>query len=253
MELMYLSRDAIDDFKVNFDSYKKHYNDSDSQWFLNRWKQSDALHKSAFSASDISFSYEDDYTQSDKSNVVAIHSALRAIPKSVAADERLWSAFCHTYGWNFIKYRRAEEIAEGNSQRLKSIFFFSAGTKRSCYLNGLAKYWWCGEMVYDPGNPDPYAALDVICSLPYFTSLVLYLSSSNFTSNKNIILGVVDSFRQMKAGNITIRGSYWREILAYLNKLGSVFILDTLSRSDITDICNRQLTKIVKIPLTTTV
>lgn len=253
MELIYLSKDAIADFKVNFDMYKKHYNDQTSEWFIRHWEQNHALYKSNLVVPDILFSYQDDYTHSDKSNVIAVHSSLRTVPKSVVADERFWSAFCHTYGWEFMKYRRADDIENGDAQRLKSLFFFSAGIKRSCYLNGLAKYWWCGEMVYDPNSPDHYAALDVLCGLPNFSSLILYLSSSNFTANKNIILGIIDSFRHLKEQNIELKVVYWKEVLAYLNQRGSVIILDMLSRADITELCDHQLQKIVKAPIHATV
>lgn len=253
MELMYLSKDAVADFKVNFDMYKKHYGDKTNDWFVRHWEQDHALHRSDLAVPDIVFSCHEDYTHSDKQNVIAVHSALRAVPKSVVADERFWSAFCHTYGWDFIKYRRRDDIEKGDTQRLKSLFFFSAGIKRSCYLNGVAKYWWCGEMVYDPDSPDRYVALDVLCSQPNFSSLVLFLSSSNFTANRNIILGVIDSFRHLKEQNIELKGIYWKEVLAYLNKLGSVVILDMLSRADITDICDRCLHKMITVPTQTAV
>lgn len=246
MELQYLSQDAIEDFKVNFDLYKKHYGDATNEWFLNHWNQKNALQNSTLGTPDIVFSYDEDFTKTDKNNVIAIHSALKSIPKAVAADERLWAALCHTYGWDFVKYRRNEDIKKLDSQRLKSLFFFSAGTKRSCYLNCLAKYWWCGNMVYDAGSSEPYAALDTICSMPYFSSLVLYMSSSNFTANRNLTLGMVESFRKLKAQGVNIKVDYWKDMLAYLNKLGAVIILDTLSRSDVTEICDRQIQKIVR-------
>lgn len=208
---------------------------------------------SSVSAPDISFSYTEDFTQSDKTNVIAVYSALKGIPLSAAADERFWAAFCHTYGWRFIQHRRAADIETNNSKRLKTLFFFSAGTRRSCYLNALAKYWWCGHMIYDAEGPDPYAALDVICGLSYFSSLVLFMASSNFTSNKNVVLGIIDSFRKLKSQGIEIKTDYWKRLLIYLNKLGAVMILDALSRTDITEICDRQLQKILqKNPLPTT-
>lgn len=248
MELPFLDRESIDEFVLNFEMHKAHYQDSNNLWFVEYWKKHGAMHASGIEIDDIHFDFGSDYTQTDKHNVIAIHSALKNIPRSVAADERMWAALAHTVGWEFLKYRRVADIAKGDAQRLKSIFFFSAGTRRSCYLHGLAKYWWTGHLVFNPDDrKDPYAALDTLCSLPYFTSLVLFVFSSNCTANRNVLFGLIDSFATLQKEGIPFKEDHWKELLSYLNKLGSTIILDSLSRKDVCDICLRQLSKMLHL------
>lgn len=244
MELQFLDRSAIDDFVMNIDMYRSHYHDDSGKWFCDRWKKDGHLHSSGIEIGDIIFDMSGEYTKTDKNNVIAIHSAMRNIPRSVAADERMWSALAHTIGWDFVQYRRRDEIAMDDSQRLKTIFFFSAGTRRSCYLQALAKYWWCGQLVFDPTNRnDPYEALDTMCSQRYFTSLVLFIASSNFSANKNVLLGIIDAFAWLQANRIPTKVDDWKRILIYLNMLGSTVVLDALTREDVCDICKRKLVK----------
>lgn len=244
MQLPFLKQEAIDDFSLNFEMYKDHYQDSDNSWFVQHWDSD--LQLSDIEIDDIDFDYGSDPTKTDKANVVAIHSALRNLPRSVAADERVWAALAHTTGWDFLHHRRKGEIEKGNTDRLKSIFFFASGKRRSCYMHGLAKYWWTGTLTYDAENKaDPYEALDTLCALPYFTSLVFFLFSSNCTANKNVLLGLIDSFSSLRRQNIPFREDHWKELLGYLNKLGSSIVLDALSKADVRDICLRQLGKMI--------
>lgn len=246
MELMYLTSEGLDEFKLGFDSFKHHYQDSTNQWFIDYWGNKNQLRKSNIELPEINFHYADDITTQDRENVIAIHGALRTLSPAQASDERIWAALCHTVGWDFVKARRSEDIAKNDSQRLKTLFFYSSGIRRSCYLNALAKYWWAGNMVYSPETPgNPYAALDVLCNNSYFSSLVMYISSSNFSSNKDVLLGIVECFKKAQEAGINIKIDYWKEVMNYLNKYGSTIMLDCLSRDDITGICCQQLTKIL--------
>jgi len=249
MDMMFLSSEGIETFKTDFSSYSKHYQDESNQWFMEHWQKLGHLQKSKLELPDISFCYAENMTSVDKENTIAVHSALRSLSPSQASDERLWSSLCHTVGWEFIKKRRGAEMnfakPDKNDEFLMSIFFFKYGIRRSCYLNALAKYWWTGHMVYDPSKADPYAALDVLCKYSYFSSLMLYLSSSGIVSNYNVFNGVVESFGKLQQEGIAVSVDVWKETMKFLNGYASTVLLDALSKEEITALCDKRIPRII--------
>lgn len=249
MDMLFLSTEGIEDFKIHFDSYAKHYEDPTNQWFIDHWTKLGHLQKSKLDMPEINFRYADDMTTVDKDNVIAIHSGLRFLTPSQASDERLWAGLCHTAGWDFIQARRSNEIrqktADKKAEFLMSIFFYKYGIKRSSYLNALAKYWWTGHMVYSPNDERPYAALDVLCKYSYFSSLMLFLSSSAILANSDTFNGVVDSFRKLQEENVQVSVDVWKKMTIYLNVFEKTVLLDALPREEITAICDKQLPRII--------
>ena len=247
--MLFLSTEGIEDFKINFASFAKHYQDPTNQWFIDYWTKLGHLQKSKLDMPEINFRYADDMTTVDKDNVIAIHSALRFLTPSQASDERLWAGLCHTVGWDFIQARRGGDMKKSSPEKkaefLMGIFFYKYGIKRSSYLNALAKYWWTGHMVYSPNDEHPYAALDVLCKYGYFSSLMLYFASFSFCANRDIFNGMVDSFRKLQQENVTVSVDVWKKMVNYLCVYEKTVIIDALPREEITAICDKQLPRII--------
>jgi hypothetical protein len=72
---------------------------------------------------------------------------------------------------------------------------------------------------------------------------MLLLSSSNMTSNRHVLHGALDCLLYRQAHGDTIERYHFVNSLKYLNSLGGVMLLDTLSRIEIAQLVNRQLNK----------
>lgn len=243
MKLMYLSRDAIDDIKYNFKKYKSHFMDDTNEWFMRYFQEKDWIHESKIECENFVLDYSLDKNVSDRKNIEILHDALKNLTPSNALDERLWAGMLFGQLWAFVKYRRAEELASGEEQKILNSFFFMRGTKRSCFINCLSRLWWTGFLLYDLKSENRYAAIDLICENAYPSTILLF-ASNNFVSNKELALGIIDCLRDLKASGHQIKRAHFVQATKYLNCLGGVVLLDTITREEVKDIIAKHLNKL---------
>lgn len=238
---MYLSQNAIDDIKTNFLDYKRHFSDSTNQWFVDRFTKNNWLLESKLPYSDMKFDYNEDYAISDNKNVSIVYETLRHLTTSAACDERVWAGLLFYHCWDFVQYRRASELRSSNQRDILNSFFFLRGTKRSCFMNCLSRLWWTGYLFYDKDkDEDHYEAVDLICEHAYASNIML-ISSNNFVSNKDILLGITDCLLMRKKKGDVIGRYHYVESNRYLNCIGGISLLDTLSRKEVCHMVNNRL------------
>lgn len=245
MKLMYLSQDAIDDIKINFEKYKKHFKDSDNTWFLEKLKKRDWVHESKIQCEEFSMDMNDDYNISDRRNDKIVYEALRDLPPALASDERLWAGMLFCQFWDYIKYRRKKELENGSERDILNSFFFMRGIKRSCFMNCFSRLWWTGYLLYDEKSVNHYRAVDLICETAYASNLLL-ISSNNFVSNKNLALGVLDCIQQRKDAGETIGRYHYVEANKYINCIGGISLLDSMTREEVCDLANKRLNQLYR-------
>ncbi len=243
MRLMYLEQAAIDDLKINFSSYKSHFKDESNDWFIKKFNENGWLKESKITCKDFELNYDSDYNVSDRKNVEIVFEALKDLKPSNALDERLWAGILFGQLWKFVKYRRAEELSSGDEREILNSFVFMRGTKRSCFINCLSRLWWTGYLLYDSKNTNHYAAVDMITESAYASNIIL-LSSNNFMANKELALGVLDCIMERKSKGEKIGRYHYVEANRYLNGMGGISILDTMTREETKSLINARLDKI---------
>lgn len=243
MVLSYLSQDAIDDIKINYGKYKKHFQDESNEWFIERFKNNDWIHESKIQCGDIRMNMDENFNISDRKNVEIIYDALRDLSPALASDERLWAGLLFNQFWNYVKYRRKEEIENGSERDVLNSFLFMRGTKRSCFMNCLSRLWWTGYLLYDQSTTEHYKAVDLITETAYSSNIIL-LSSNNFVSNKNLALGVLDCISKRKQMGEKIGRYHFVEVNKYINCVGGAALLDTMSREEARNLANKRLNKL---------
>lgn len=243
MRLMFLNQAAIDDLKVNYSEYKNHFTDNTNEWFVKKFTEKGWLKESKIQCRDFSLNYDEAYNVSDRKNVEILYEALKELNPANALDERLWAGMLFGQFWDFVKYRRAEELKSDDEREVLNSFLFLRGTKRSCFINCLSRLWWTGFLLYDGKSDNHYAAVDLITESAYASNVML-LSSSNFMSNKELALGVMDCISERKQKGEKIGRYHFVEANKYLNCIGGITLLDTLSREKVCEITNAHLEKI---------
>ena len=243
MVLMYLDQKAIDDIKLNYDTYKDHFNDETNRWFVKKFSENGWLKESKVQCNDFRLVTEGEYTVTDRENVKIIYEALKDLSPAIATDERLWAGMMFGQLWEYVKYRREKELASGDKQSILNSFLFMRGTKRSCFVNCLSRLWWTGFLLYDKDGADHYNSIDFVCENAY-ASLIVLLSSNSFAANKNLIFGILDAIKERKEKGEKIGRYHFVEADKYLNCLGGTQLLDTMSRDDVKKKVAVQLNKI---------
>lgn len=90
---------------------------------------------------------------------------------------------------------------------------------------------------------DHYRAVDLITETAFASNIVLF-SSNNFVSNKNLALGVLDCLYKRKQAGEKIGRYHFVEANKYINCIGGITLLDTMTREEVCALTNRRLDKI---------
>lgn len=98
VKLIYLSQEAVDNIKIDFRKYRKHFKDETNEWFVQHFEKNGWMQESKIQCDEFSLDMDEDYDISDRKNVEVLYEALRDLSPSLAADERLWSGM---YSVNF--------------------------------------------------------------------------------------------------------------------------------------------------------
>lgn len=240
MVLQYLAQEGIDDIKINFSKYKRHFSDQSNQWFIKTFQENGWWKDLKFQCEDLRLDQNEDYNISDRRNIEILYTGWRDLSPALAADERVWAGALFGPFWNYVKYRRAAEISSGDEQAIKNSFFFMRSTKRSCFMNCLSRLWWTGHLIYDAKAKNHFRAADLLCDGAYASTILLF-SSSNFTANKDVALGVLDRLAIRKSLGDEIGRYHYVEVNRYLNSIGSVTLLDTLTRDEASQLTGKTL------------
>lgn len=240
MKLMYLEQDAVDDIKINYSKYESHFKDEDNQWFINYFKKNNWLKETKIDNPGIVLNKDASYDVSDRKNIAIIYDTLCDLHPSIAMDERLWAGMLFSDFWDYVQYRRKKEIESGIEQDIKNSFLFMRGTKRSCFMNCLSRLWWTGHLLYDAESQNPYHAVDLIAFNAYASNIVL-ISSNNFIANRQLALGVLDCMEKRQAAGDKIGRYHYVEANKYINCIGGMLLLDTMTRNEICNLVNDRL------------
>ena len=242
MMLEYVTTEVLHDLEANFQSHKQHYIDLDKEWFDDYFKKTGGLRPSKIECEEFVLDMDkrdDNFYRSDLNNIKTVYTALKHIPISLASDPRLWIGLSFNQFWDYITTRRKEEIVNGSDKDIQNSFFFTYGVKRSAHIHYLSRLWWAGRISYDETRSDPFELTELLCRKGLAGTMILF-SSSNLTANKNLALGILDSIKKrVDAGENLSRDTYFRDPTRYLNQMGAVTILDTLSREQTTKLIDK--------------
>jgi hypothetical protein len=169
---------------------------------------------------------------SDIGNVIALHSALRALPYRVAADERFWAYQTHVEYWEYMRMRwPIEEAREGSrEQRARWRYFFSTGSReRALVRNGLARLWWYGQTAYSPDLSDPYELVPYLLTSQSVASDLVERSVSRCAGVSSAVLRALKA--EADEGAPFTNRDQFRDLMRWLNLKGAVSVVDSLNPS----------------------
>ena len=185
----------------------------------------------------------------DYENVKRLYERLKDLPPNIAAKPEFWGCYAHAYHADYVVYRSEVERENYTEQTVLRDFFCRSGKeqpRRMLVVNLLSRLWWTGRLMYDDENEDPYHFVRHFTNSAYNSKIVLF-ASSTAASNHEVAMGMMDAidFFKIERGMVDITR---REILActkFLNSIGAVRMIDTLSRQEIRNICLNRMNAIL--------
>jgi hypothetical protein len=165
---------------------------------------------------------------------------MKELPPAIAANHQFWAWECHMFFSDYIHNRSETERTKYVEVDVLRDFFcrIATGQRRALVANPLSRLWWTGRLLRDEEAEEPYHYVRYFTSSA-FNSKILLFASSTAASNHEVAMGMMDAIESFKVAN-GLADISRREILActkYLNSIGAVRMIDTLSRKEIRDIC----------------
>lgn len=232
MKLYYMRQEILEDLKNNIDHNIENYSNESNQWIIDQYENPFLEYKKTIDDFELLVDPKD-VGSSDMENVRILHSNLKFLTKSEAADERLWAGMSHSVFWDFMRERWSNRPAK-EEKDIGNRYFLSGGSsnRRALFMNTISRYWWIGELIYDEDNSkNPYYLIEVF-SDNFITYVHTFLSSS-FTSNTNIVKGVLRPMLKYKKVNGCLSREDFQAIVRYANLIGGSYLLDYLSTEEI--------------------
>lgn len=232
MKLYYMRQEILEDLKNNIAHNIENYSNESNQWIMNQYENPFLEYKKTVDDFELLVDIKD-VGSSDMENVRILHSNLKFLTKSEAADERLWAGMSHSVFWDFMRERWSNRPAK-EEKDIGNRYFLSGGSsnRRALFMNTISRYWWIGELIYDEdSSKNPYYLIEVF-SDNFITYVHTFLSSS-FTSNTNIVKGVLRPMLKYKKVNGSLSREEFQAIIRYANLIGGSYLLDYLSTEEI--------------------
>lgn len=244
MKLIYISNETLIELRTNYEEYKTHYYEANNKWFDHYFKEDGRVLESKIEFEFPELNMDQAVALSDRENVKIIYDSLKHLNIAQATQERLWSGLAHLQMREFMFYRLRKERQEKNDKRINTAIFFKNGNKRSLFVHILARLWWVGYMTYDESNKEnPYWLTDFFCEKDFSARSVVFFSS-NFTSNRNITIGILRSIYKLQRNRrVTIKRDHFVQATKYLNVVGGAMILDMLSSEEVEEIIDKYLVR----------
>ena len=182
--------------------------------------------------------YEDNRTQADLENSIALFEALKELPYSIASNEKYWAFLTHTVYWDYMRKRwPVEEYTKDQSEFIKGRYFFSPKFK-NFYRNGLSRLWWYASLTYDEVNiEDPYYYTKLMLSRQDVASLIM--DSPRVSRNKIATQAFLSCVHRLlslehegEIEKVKDKEKFIRAIMKKVNYLGAVTIWDALEKEE---------------------
>ncbi len=231
MKIYFIKEDALTTLKNNIEINLTKYAKETNEWIVEYLGENPFLEYNK-EVEEIKFdTSSEQLSELDWKNAIILHKALKNVSRNEASDERFWSGLAHTTCWEFVQQRQNLKKRKFKAENIRNNYFFGSSEKRSLYINTLSRLWWVAESVYDKENENPYWLMKFFEN--DFSTKALIIFSSNFTSNTNIIKGMISAFLKLQENGIPINREKYYKTCTYLNIIGGNTILDYYSEEDI--------------------
>lgn len=207
------------------------------------------MHTGVELAEHLDLGFPDNGNLKDIENAIRFHKALRHLTPLQARDPRVWTRLAHIEFWQYMRLRWPVEKHMSNRDRaarfVETRYFVAQSQSRALLRNGIGRLWWTAQLSHDPDRDNPYELTTVLLSTLDITQQIVERGMGRAS---NIIKGFLE-FLLRNSDTLLTRGdrnrARIRRLAKYLNMYGGLCVLDLLSRSEVMDLLNKELARIL--------
>ena len=240
-----MKQDCIDSLKINAEQVRNDIknNPTNIDW-IKKYYNGDPFEKSKFYVDDFELEIPEKIGCSCAAdNAIILYEALHnVVPKAVLADERLWCGLIFTKGYQYAQM----DMSLDEKNAIIDHWFMNAkyNVRRSLFFHILARlYFWC-EYTLDEEREDPYELLR-FGFLGDTLSIIRVAFWRSYSANKDIPIGLLDGEKRLyDETNVKLSGDEIEHTIKFVSRLGSVRLLDSFTKEEISEKVYRELKRI---------
>lgn len=188
---------------------------------------------------DFELKFADDYNDVALENAIILYEKLNKLPKYILCNNRFWA-------WvNMEKAYRQAQIAtkQFNSQILKNLWFMG-NSRRDIMLGVMSRYFNMIDVSIDDTLENKYELSKYLLTTAETYRGFCY---RNLGMIKNVTLGILQAEKDyVDTTGVQILKKPSAQIVKYASRVGSVMLLDVLSKEEMRAAIYPKIDKIVK-------
>lgn len=211
---------------------------SDSSW-LKDYLGFEPYEVKKYVIDDFELKFADDYNDVALENAIILYEKLNKLPKYILCNNRFWA-------WiNMEKAYRQAQIAtkQFNSQILKNLWFMG-NSRRDIMLGVMSRYFNMINVSIDDSLENKYELSKYLLTTAETYRGFCY---RNLGMIKNVTLGILQAEKDyVDITGVQILKKPSAQIVKYASRVGSVMLLDVLSKEEMRAAIYPKIDKIVK-------
>lgn len=211
---------------------------SDSSW-LKDYLGFEPYEVKKYVIDDFELKFADDYNDVALENAIILYEKLNKLPKYILCNNRFWA-------WvNMEKAYRQAQIAtkQFNSQILKNLWFMG-NSRRDIMLGVMSRYFNMIDVSIDDTLENKYELSKYLLTTAETYRGFCY---RNLGMIKNVTLGILQAEKDyVDTTGVQILKKPSAQIVKYASRVGSVMLLDVLSKEEMRAAIYPKIDKIVK-------
>lgn len=211
---------------------------SDSSW-LKDYLGFEPYEVKKYVIDDFELKFADDYNDVALENAIILYEKLNKLPKYILCNNRFWA-------WiNMEKAYRQAQIAtkQFNSQILKNLWFMG-NSRRDIMLGVMSRYFNMINVSIDETLENKYELSKYLLTMAETYRGFCY---RNLGMIKNVTLGILQAEKDyVDITGVQILKKPSAQIVKYASRVGSVMLLDVLSKEEMRAAIYPKIDKIVK-------
>lgn len=184
---------------------------------------------------DFDLKLDDDYSKVALENAITLYETFKSLPRYVLCNPRFWAWVTFEKGYKAAlqatKLKSAGTFSNmwvpGNSKLDNEILI----SKKNLILGVMSRYFFAVEMSVDEESSNKYELTEYLISKPETFRTISYRSIGMV---KNVSLSLIKVFRDFsKEHNCMMNNTHDRELMKEASRMGSVMLVDVMSKDEI--------------------
>ncbi|RGI25217.1 hypothetical protein DXC21_05830 [Coprobacillus sp. OM08-19] len=223
-------------------NYKEVYNlilqhPTDSSWLYD-FLGFEPFEEKKYEINDFDLELSDDNENVLLNNGIIIYENLRDLPRYVLCNNRFWA-------WILFKkaYRQAISSTKMDDPIYIKNLWLGNNSRRSLMLGTISRYFFITEISADNSRNNKYELTELLWNDLFFYRNIAY---RNIFMIKNVSIAFLEFYKDFSIQNKeTLNRKQIRYLMIDLSKMGSVMLIDVISKDEIYNFLKKRVEKYI--------